>query len=162
VLSVLDSAVIETGSKSVVYRETGPGMFQAVQVIVGPRSGEYRPVLFGLESGQRVAAAGAFPLDAETRLNPAVAAAYFGAARPSAPARSGQTDFEQALARLAPADRVLALRQKTCPVTDQPLGSMGTPVRVDVSGKAVFLCCEGCEPELRTNLNKYLSKLPGD
>ena len=42
-------------------------------------AGTYYPVLSGLEPGQRVATAGAVLLDAETRLNPSVAASYFGA-----------------------------------------------------------------------------------
>jgi hypothetical protein len=147
-LTVLDSAVIDTGTRKVVYRETGPGMFEAVEVVVGPRTGEYRPVLHGLEAGQRVASAGAFLLDAETRLNPAIAAAYFGAARTPAPAR------------LSPEDRALAEQQKTCPVTGKLLGSMGTPVRVDLAGKTIFLCCKSCEPDLKANPERYLSKLP--
>jgi hypothetical protein len=158
VLSILDSAIIDTGRKKIAYRETGPGMFEAVEVVVGPRCGEYRPVLRGVEAGQRVASAGAFLVDAETRLNPAVAAAYFGAARPAAPARPS-SDIEQALAPLSPDDQALVRRQKLCPVTDEPLGSMGTPVRVQLSGKTVFLCCQGCEAELKANETKYLSKL---
>jgi hypothetical protein len=162
VLTVLDSAVIDTGLKKVVYRESGPGLFEAVEVVLGPRCGEYRPVLQGLEAGQRVAAAGAILLDAETRLNPAVAAAYFGAARTAAPtpARSSDPGIADALARLAPADRALAARQKTCPVTGEPLGSMGTPVRVEVAGRTVFLCCRGCVADLQANPERYLSKLP--
>ena len=34
--------------------------------------------------------------------------------------------------------------QKTCPVTGQPLGSMGAPVPVTVNGQTIYLCCEGC------------------
>jgi hypothetical protein len=162
VLTVLDSAVIDTGLKKVVYRETGAGMFEAVEVVVGPRCSEFRPVFHGVELGQRVVAAGAFVLDAESRLNPSVAAAYFGAARNPAPVRTrpSEPDIAQALAKLSPADRALATRQATCPVTDKTLGSMGTPVRIDVAGKPVFLCCPGCESELRENADRYLSKLP--
>jgi hypothetical protein len=35
----------------------------------------------GLEAGEKVVAAGAFLLDAETRLNPNASAAYFGATK---------------------------------------------------------------------------------
>jgi len=46
-------------------------------------------VLEGLAPGDKVAAAGAFLIDAETRLNPAAAATYFGGRGGSpAPARS--------------------------------------------------------------------------
>jgi hypothetical protein len=39
---------------------------------------------------------------------------------------------------------------------------MGTPVRVDVAGKPVFLCCKACESKLKENVNEYLSKLPAE
>ena len=48
---------------------------------VGRRGGGYYPVWSGVEPGQRVVTAGAVLLDAETRLNPGVAAGYFGASR---------------------------------------------------------------------------------
>jgi hypothetical protein len=44
-------------------------------------------------------------------------------------------------------------------VTDQPLGSMGKPVKVRVQGRTVFLCCAGCKTKLLANPDKYLKKL---
>lgn len=79
VLSVPFDAVIDTGSRHVVYVERSPGIFDAVEVELGPRAGEYYAVIKGLAAGDRVVTAGAFLLDAETRLNPAAGAAYFGA-----------------------------------------------------------------------------------
>ena len=74
----------------------------------------------------------------------------------------GDMPAEQAaaLANLSPADRELAERQQICPVTRQPLGSMGTPVKITVEGRDVLLCCAGCEGELRANPGKYLDDLP--
>jgi Cu(I)/Ag(I) efflux system membrane fusion protein len=40
-----------------------------------------------------------------------------------------------------------------------PLGSMGTPIKVDVKGRAVFICCEGCRESLLAEPKKYLAKL---
>jgi hypothetical protein len=54
----------------------------------------------------------------------------------------------------------LAAKQKVCPVTGEPLDSMGGPVRVEVAGRIVFVCCEGCIPALRKEPAKYLAKLP--
>ena len=56
-------------------------------------------------------------------------------------------------------DKELIEKQKTCPVTDQPLGSMGKPVKVVVKGRTVFLCCAGCKKKLLANPDKYLKKL---
>lgn len=79
VLSVPESAVVDTGARKVVYVETEPGVYEGREVVLGPRTGDRYPVLEGLSPGDRVAAAGAFLIDAETRLNPAASASYFGA-----------------------------------------------------------------------------------
>ena len=54
----------------------------------------------------------------------------------------------EALAKLSPEDRELAEKQKNCPVADFPLGSVGVPIKVDVNGTPVFICCEGCRSSL--------------
>jgi Cu(I)/Ag(I) efflux system membrane fusion protein len=79
VLAVPERAVIDTGAKQIVYVEREPGLFEGVEVVLGPRAGAMYPVVKGLQPGDRVAAAGAFLVDAETRLNPAAAATYYGA-----------------------------------------------------------------------------------
>lgn len=80
----------------------------------------------------------------------------------SAPAMSEeQTEISQAMAKLPEDDRRLAVAQKVCPVSDQPLGSMGTPIKVTVDGKSLFICCEGCEQDARENIDAHLAKLGG-
>jgi hypothetical protein len=37
---------------------------------------------------------------------------------------------------------------------------MGTLKRIIVSGRVVFLCCDGCESKLLREPAKYLAKLP--
>lgn len=142
VLAVPESAVVQTGSRSVVFVERMPGMFDGVEVVLGPRCGDLYPVANGLEPGQLVASAGAFLLDAETRLNPSLAASYFGAGR-------GRSE--------APGSTPVVEAKGVCPVTGKPLGSMGTPVRVTVAGRSVLLCCKGCEEAIREAPEKYLS-----
>jgi hypothetical protein len=168
VLVVPQSAVVDTGERSVAFVESMPGMFDGVEVVLGPRCGDEYPVVRGLEPGQRVAVAGAFLLDAETRLNPSLAAGYFGASggrravAASAAASPSKTaaPVVDAAAPLSPEDRVLAERQKNCPVTGLRLGSMGTPERQVVSGRVVFLCCGGCRSKLMADPATYLAKLP--
>jgi hypothetical protein len=159
VLSVPASAVIDDGTRALVYVERGAGMFDATVVRLGPRCGESFPVLAGLEPGDKIAARGAFLIDAETRLNPSLAAGYFGAGeRAAAPAKASAG--EEWTQDLSPADRPLAVRQKLCPVTGKPLGSMGTPPKVRARGRTVFLCCDGCTAALEASPDKYLAKLP--
>ncbi len=97
-------AVIDTGAKQIVYVESAPGVFDGVAVELGPRDGDYYAVVAGLRRGQRVAAAGAFLIDAETRLNPAAAAAYFGASGgpQRAAAAAGPTPAPAAAPRNSP------------------------------------------------------------
>ena len=68
-------------------------------------------------------------------------------------------DVVKDLSQLSDADRVAALAQKLCPVSDKPLGSMGKPPKLTVEGQEVFLCCDGCEEEVRKDASKYLAKL---
>lgn len=69
------------------------------------------------------------------------------------------TEVEQNLAELSPTDRELAEAQKICPVTEEPLGSMGVPIKVEVEGTAVFICCAHCEEKLKADPEKYLAKI---
>lgn len=70
VLVVPETAVIDTGMKKVVYIERETGIFDAIEVALGTRSGGYYPVISGLKKDDKVVAAGAFLIDAESRLNP--------------------------------------------------------------------------------------------
>jgi hypothetical protein len=165
--AVPESAVVDTGEKKVVYVETMPDMFDGVEVTLGRRCGDFYPVLRGVEVGQRVVTAGAFLLDAESRLNPSLAAGYFGAGgRSRLPGGTSSPDT----ATSGPArqagptpedDQTLIARQKVCPVTGEPLGSMGPPFKVVVNGRTVFLCCKGCEKKLRKDPEKYFARLDG-
>jgi len=65
----------------------------------------------------------------------------------------------EGIAKLSVADQYAALQQRTCPVTRQPLGSMGTPMRVNVAGRSVFVCCEGCVNRLKSDPQTYLSSM---
>jgi hypothetical protein len=167
VLAVPELAVVDTGLKVIVFVESMPGTFDGIEVVLGPRCGDFYPVVRGVEAGQNVVLAGAFLLDAETRLNPSLAASYFGAAgreTSSSGTRSGAIPAPQEarspLEALSPRDHALAERQKVCPVTKKALGSMGTPARVVISGRVVFLCCGGCEDTLKSEPAKYLAELP--
>ncbi len=129
-LAVPERAVIDTGAKQIVYVERRPGVFEGVEAQLGPRNGDFYAVAGGLSAGDRVAAAGAFLIDAETRLNPA-AAGYLGAqggpsARPSAGQSPKASDSRpppliwteeqlKNLAALPAADRAAARRRGDAP-----------------------------------------------
>lgn len=70
----------------------------------------------------------------------------------------GAADHD-ALSKLSDADRALALSQQICPVSEEELGSMGTPLKVTVKGETFFLCCKGCKKKLDANPDIYLTEL---
>ena len=65
----------------------------------------------------------------------------------------------EGLVKLTDAERLAALKQAVCPVTGEKLGSMGKPPMITVNGQEVFLCCAGCDEELRKNPEKFLDKV---
>lgn len=69
ILTVPESAVVDTGRARIVYVESAPGVFDAREVVLGPRVGAFYPVIRGVAAGARVATAGSFLLDAESRFS---------------------------------------------------------------------------------------------
>ena len=61
---------------------------------------------------------------------------------------SSPSDVPEGFAELSEADRAAALAQKICPVSGDELGEMGTPIKVSVNGRDVFLCCPSCKEPL--------------
>jgi Cu(I)/Ag(I) efflux system membrane fusion protein len=68
-LSVPETAVIDTGTRQYVFVERQAGLYEATLVKLGPRAGAYYPVLDGLKAGEKVVTRGSFLIDAEARLN---------------------------------------------------------------------------------------------
>jgi hypothetical protein len=171
VLAVPESAVIDTGSRQFVYRESEPDVFDQIEVQLGPRGGALYPVLNGLQAGDRVATTGSFLIDAETRLTAGAASTYFGGsggphddrhstmtARPSM-TRDEDAKFQAMLGKLSPEDRALVASQGYCPVLGNRLGSMGLPVPVVLQEQKVFLCCKMCVKKAKANEKKTRAKV---
>lgn len=64
------------------------------------------------------------------------------------------------LAKLPAEDAAAAEKQHACPVSGELLGSMGVPIKVDVNGQPVWICCAGCKDALLEKPDEYLAKLP--
>lgn len=73
---------------------------------------------------------------------------------------ASQRGVKLTVAKATEADRDAVARQGVCPVMDEPLGSMGAPLKVTGLGREVFLCCKGCLKFLRKQPQQYLAKLP--
>jgi Cu(I)/Ag(I) efflux system membrane fusion protein len=177
VLALPESAVIDTGNQQIVYRQSLPGIYEGVLVVLGPKmigpdNVIYYPLISGLEAGERVVTSGSFLVDAETRLNPSASSIYFGGSgggstagsnvmtmRPSTP-EDEEDKLLSALRKLSPDDRQLAVRQKYCPILENSLlGSMGLPIKMTLEGETFFLCCPSCEEAAKKNPAATLQKI---
>ena len=98
VLTVPDSAVIDSGTRTVVLVQLGEGRFEPREVKLGARGIAYVQVMEGLREGEQVVVAANFLIDAESNLKAAVhslgghaghGVPALGAASASAPAAAG-------------------------------------------------------------------------
>ncbi len=64
-LAVPVSAVLDSGTRRLVYVERSQGLFEPRDVVLGPRTGEFYLVLKGLEEGERVVTRGGFMIDSQ-------------------------------------------------------------------------------------------------
>lgn len=68
-----------------------------------------------------------------------------------------EEEITASLAKLEPTDRAVAQEQRFCPVQEGVrLGTMGTPVKLSLEGKTVFLCCQGCVAHAERNPKQIL------
>jgi len=72
VLTVPDSAVIDSGTRSVVLVQVGEGRFDPREVKLGARGDSYVQLLEGVREGEQVVVAANFLIDAESNLKAAV------------------------------------------------------------------------------------------
>lgn len=163
VLAIPAEAVLTTGQRQLVYVEKEPGKYQLVEPKLGPRTGDYFPVLGGLKPGDRVVTRGNFLLDSQFQITGRASLLYPGGSTgeyASPDPVTGFTPKEQAnLDKLSAEDRELAMKQRICPITGARLGSMGKPYKMDVNGQPLLLCCKGCEGKVKAAPEAALKKL---
>lgn len=70
-----------------------------------------------------------------------------------------KAEIERALSKLSAEDRALAVVQGYCPLSAEPLGSMGTPVKLILKDQPVFLCCKGCESHAQDDPDETRAKV---
>jgi Cu(I)/Ag(I) efflux system membrane fusion protein len=64
-LVVPATAVLDSGTRRIVYVEKGGGTFEPREVLAGPRSDDVIPILQGLTVGERVVTRGGFLIDSQ-------------------------------------------------------------------------------------------------
>jgi RND family efflux transporter MFP subunit len=68
-LAIPRSAVVDTGTRKLVYVVKGKDMFEAHEVELGAGGEDYYPVMRGLQEGDRIVTQGNFLLDSQTRIS---------------------------------------------------------------------------------------------
>lgn len=155
-------SVLMAGDDSVVYVETEPGRFEFRMVEVGQIVGDRVSIISGVEPGELVAASATFLVDSQFNMSGKPSLIDPTRAIPREPETFDEYNTPEviaALAKLSDADRESARKQKRCPVADEVLGSMGTPIPVQVAGRRVWVCCSGCAGGLRNEPAKYFAIL---
>jgi Cu(I)/Ag(I) efflux system membrane fusion protein len=67
-MAVPASAILDSGTRRIVYVEHARGMFEAREVSTGPRTGQWVPVLSGLAEEERVVVRGGFLIDSQFQI----------------------------------------------------------------------------------------------
>ncbi len=73
----------------------------------------------------------------------------------------GPTDMEKMktqLAKLSSEDAASAMKQHFCPVSGDMLGAMGSPIKLDVKGQQLWICCAGCKDKVLESPDEFLAK----
>lgn len=78
-LAIPRSAVIDTGTRQVVYVKTGPTSFVGREVRIGPTAGDRVAVLWGLAEGDEVVTAANFLIDSQSQLMTGASVQWGGA-----------------------------------------------------------------------------------
>lgn len=65
------------------------------------------------------------------------------------------TQFQRSLTT----EQIAIRLQGICPVSGEPLGSMGQPPKVRIGVQEIFVCCKGCIKKVKEQPDKYLNKM---
>lgn len=85
---------------------------------------------------------------------------YYAKAQAVAGPRPAQTvPPKDSVGPATAADEAAITAQRVCPVSNQPLGAMGTPLRVTINGQTLYVCCKGCVSRVQQDPAKYFAKV---
>ncbi len=90
VLAVPTSAVLDSGTRKLVYVEKGKGLFEPRELTLGPRAGEFYPVIKGVAAGERVVTRGGFLIDSQFQVTGHPSLFYPGGLQASGAHQHGQ------------------------------------------------------------------------
>ena len=131
VLLVPSEAVIQTGTRSVVFVASGDGKFAPVEVKTGGEANGLTEIRSGLSSGQKVVASGQFLVDSEASLKGAIARmGDAGAANDAQPAAAPTHHGRGRVEKIDPDSITLSHE----PIPTLQWGPMTMPFKLPASG----------------------------
>jgi Cu(I)/Ag(I) efflux system membrane fusion protein len=126
-------ALVDSGTKSRVYVETGEGIFEPREVETGWRSEERIQILQGLRPGERVVAAATFLIDSESRLKTPAS----GSASLRASDRPAAIHLSSAVVKTASDPR--------CGMPVDPAEAAASANTIDYRGTTYYFCSRRCK-----------------
>ena len=112
------------------------------------------------DSSSAASAAAPAPKGDKADTGPKVEGPAAEGGKSSAAGSAGPNSEQLAAIKELPEDeQPLAIKQRMCPVSGEALGSMGKPLKVSAEGRSFYLCCKGCEKELKADPKAVLAKL---
>jgi Cu(I)/Ag(I) efflux system membrane fusion protein len=158
------NSLLSIGKTSLAYVETKPGEFQLRKIKTGPSVDGMVAVFEGIDAGENVVSKSTFLLDAQMQLqgNPSLIDPDKAVVDDETQLTEAEKEeIRKAMEPLNEPDRALAKAQVICPVTDVRLGAMGmgTPIKLEVAGRTVFICCEDCRDGWVNEPDKYFKIL---
>jgi membrane fusion protein, copper/silver efflux system len=124
-LTVPLEAVVDSGTRKLVFVDRGGGYFEPRRVETGSRADDRVEIVRGLAAGERIVVSGNFLLDSESRM------------------------------RLAGTDRAGMERDPVCGMTVDPARAEAARLTAAYQGRTEFFCSEGCRKAFNANPAKY-------
>ncbi len=160
ILAVPRGAVMQTGTRALVYVESAPGTYRGVEVTTGPlaqdESGDdWYPILSGLNGGEAVVVRGNFAIDSQMQL--AGKPSLFSTRGFAADASVTKDDLNRPSETKHASHGEATTQQTVCPVME---GDINPEVYIEYKGAKIYFCCWGCDKKFVEDPAKYLAKLP--
>jgi len=160
ILAVPRGAVMQTGTRSLVYVESAPGTYRGVEVTTGSLAqdeynDDWYPILSGLNGGEAVVVRGNFAIDSQMQL--AGKPSLFSTRGFGADASVTKNDLDEPSETESVAHDGATAQQTICPVME---GDINPEVFIEYKGAKIYFCCWGCDKKFVEDSAKYLAKLP--
>lgn len=115
-----------------------------------------------MASGLLFLVAVALAVGCQTQTPPATTTSSEQASHDERPDEATDPKVSEEMAKLSPQDQSIAKAQQFCAVMKRSrLGSMGMPIKFEIKGEPVFVCCSRCKAKALKNPDETLATVAG-